>query len=65
MCWNLKIVKFYEEPNRREAIFCLQPQDIVKAIEDVLRGGRVKTKDLRGTATTSDMGDVIMGELKG
>ena len=37
---------------------------IVKAIEDVLKEGKVRTKDLGGSATTSDMGDAIVERLK-
>jgi len=38
--------------------------DIVKAIEDVIKEGKVRTKDLGGTATTSDMGDAIVAKLE-
>ena len=38
--------------------------DIVKAIEEVIKEGDVKTKDLGGTATTSDMGDAIAAKLE-
>ena len=34
-------------------------KDIVKAIEKVMEEGKVRTKDLGGKATTSDMGDEI------
>jgi len=37
---------------------------VVKAIEDVLKEGKVKTKDLGGTNTTLDMGDAIVAKLK-
>jgi len=37
--------------------------DIVKAIEDVIKEGKVRTKDLGGTATTSDMGDAIVKKI--
>jgi len=37
---------------------------IVKAIEEVLKEGKVKTKDLGGENTTSDMGDAIVEKLK-
>jgi len=39
-------------------------QDIVKAIEDVLKEGKVRTKDLGGNSTTSDMGNAIVEKLK-
>lgn len=39
-------------------------QDIVKAIEDVLKEGKVMTKDLSGNSTTSEMGDAIVEKLK-
>ena len=40
-------------------------QDIVKAIEEVIKEGKVRTKDMGGTATTSGMGDAIVKKLKG
>lgn len=36
---------------------------VVKAIEDVLKEGKVKTKDLGGTHTCSDMGDAVTAKL--
>ncbi len=38
--------------------------DVVRAIEEIIKEGDVKTKDLGGTATTSDMGDAIVSKLK-
>jgi len=38
---------------------------IVKAVEDVLREGKIKTPDLGGRARTSDIGDEIVGKIKG
>jgi tartrate dehydrogenase/decarboxylase / D-malate dehydrogenase len=38
--------------------------DIVKAIETVIKEGKVLTKDLHGTATTSQMGDAIVAKLR-
>jgi 3-isopropylmalate dehydrogenase len=40
-------------------------QDIIKAIESILKEGKVKTRDLGGTATTSEIGDAIVKKLKG
>ena len=37
---------------------------IVKAIEDILREGKVRTKDLGGENTCSDMGDAVVEKLK-
>jgi tartrate dehydrogenase/decarboxylase / D-malate dehydrogenase len=37
--------------------------DIVKAIEEVIKEAKVRTKDMGGTATTSDMGDAIVKKL--
>jgi len=37
--------------------------DIVKAIESVIKEGKTLTKDLGGTATTSDMGDAIVKKV--
>lgn len=37
---------------------------IVNGIEDVLREGRVKTRDLGGDSTTSEMGDAVVERLK-
>lgn len=36
---------------------------VVKAIEEVIKEGKVKTRDLGGTAKTSDMGDAIAKKL--
>lgn len=36
---------------------------VVKAIEDVLKEGKVKTKDLGGTHTCSDMGDAVAAKV--
>ncbi len=36
---------------------------IVRAIEDVIKEGKVRTKDLGGKATCSDMGDAIAAKL--
>jgi 3-isopropylmalate dehydrogenase len=38
-------------------------QVIVKAIESVLKEGKIKTKDLGGSATTSEVGDAIVKKL--
>ena len=37
---------------------------LVDSIEDVLREGQVKTRDLGGTAGTRDMADAILGKLR-
>ncbi len=37
---------------------------IITAIEDILREGKVKTKDLGGENTCSDMGDAVVEKLK-
>jgi 3-isopropylmalate dehydrogenase len=37
---------------------------IEKAVEDVLREGKVRTKDIGGTNSTSDMGDEISNKIK-
>jgi len=37
---------------------------IVTAIEDVIKEGKVRTKDLGGTATCSDMGDAVAAKLE-
>lgn len=37
---------------------------VVKAIEDVLKEGKVKTKDLGGNNTCSDMGDAVSRKIK-
>ena len=37
--------------------------DIVKAIEEVIKEAKVRTKDMGGTATTSQMGDAIVKKL--
>ena len=34
------------------------------AVSEVLREGRVRTKDMGGTSTTSEMGDAIVAKLK-
>jgi isocitrate/isopropylmalate dehydrogenase len=39
-------------------------ESIVKAIEDVLKGGKVKTRDLGGSSKTFDMGDAIVKRLE-
>ena len=39
-------------------------KDIVKAIELVLKEGKVRTKDLGGNATTSEMGDAIAQKVR-
>ncbi len=38
---------------------------VVAAVEDVLRDGRVRTRDLGGTAGTSDVRDAIIARLRG
>ena len=38
-------------------------EDIVNAVEKVLKEGKVKTKDLGGTNTCSDMGDAVVKKL--
>ena len=38
-------------------------EQVIKAIEDVLKEGKVKTKDLGGKNTTSDMGDAVKAKL--
>jgi len=38
-------------------------EQIIKAIESVLKEGKVKTKDLGGTAKTTDMGDAVIKKL--
>ncbi len=38
--------------------------DVVKAIEEVVRKGEVRTRDLGGSAKTSQMGDAIAEEVK-
>ena len=40
-------------------------KQIVDAIEKVLKQGKVKTKDLGGKNTTSDMGDAVVAKIKG
>ena len=37
---------------------------IIKAIEDVLGEGKIRTRDLGGSSTTSEMGDAIVEKLK-
>jgi 3-isopropylmalate dehydrogenase len=39
-------------------------KDIVSAIEEVIKEGKVRTKDLGGNASTSDMGDAIARKVK-
>jgi tartrate dehydrogenase/decarboxylase/D-malate dehydrogenase len=36
---------------------------VMAAIEDVLREGKVRTKDLGGTSTTSEVGNVIVESI--
>jgi len=38
-------------------------EQVVKAIEKVLKEGKVKTKDMSGNAKTSDMGDAVVRKL--
>jgi len=38
---------------------------VIEAIEGVLREGKVRTRDLGGTSKTSEVGDAIVGKLKG
>ncbi|RLI90119.1 MAG: 3-isopropylmalate dehydrogenase [Candidatus Altiarchaeales archaeon] len=38
---------------------------VIEAIEGVLREGKVRTRDLGGTSKTSEVGDEIVGKLKG
>ena len=38
---------------------------VIEAIEGVLREGKVRTRDLGGTSKTSEVGDAIVGRLKG
>lgn len=40
-------------------------EQIVNAIEAVIKEGKVKTKDLGGKNTTSDMGDAVVAKIKG
>ncbi|VVB54789.1 3-isopropylmalate/3-methylmalate dehydrogenase [uncultured archaeon] len=40
-------------------------EDVVRAVESVLREGKVRTKDLGGTNTTSDMGDAVAKKVLG
>jgi len=37
---------------------------IISSIQDVLKEGAVRTKDLGGTNTCSDMGDAVASKLK-
>jgi len=37
---------------------------IVNAIEDILKEGKIRTKDLRGDNTTSEMGDAVVEKIK-
>jgi len=39
-------------------------QKIVKAIEDILKEGKIRTKDLKGDNTTSEMGDAVVEKIK-
>ena len=39
-------------------------EEVVKAIENVLKEGKVKTKDLGGKAKCSDMGDAVVKKLE-
>ena len=39
-------------------------EQVVNAIQDVLKEGKIKTKDLGGTNTTTEMGDAIAKKLK-
>lgn len=39
-------------------------QKVVKAIEAVIKEGNVRTKDLGGTSTTSEMGNAIVKRIK-
>jgi 3-isopropylmalate dehydrogenase len=39
-------------------------KQIVNAIEAVIKEGKVKTKDLGGTNTTSDMGDAVAAKIE-
>ncbi len=38
---------------------------VIKAIEEVLKEGKVRTRDLGGTSKTNEMGDAIVERLKG
>lgn len=38
---------------------------IMEAIKDVLKKGKVRTKDLGGTSTTSKVGDAVVAEING
>ena len=38
-------------------------EQVVNAIESVLKEGKVKTKDLGGKNTTTDMGDAVVSKL--
>jgi len=38
-------------------------QDVINAIQKVLKEGKVKTKDLGGTAKTTEMGDAVVKKL--
>ena len=37
---------------------------VERAVTEVLREGRVRTKDMGGTSTTSDMGDAIAAKVR-
>jgi 3-isopropylmalate dehydrogenase len=37
---------------------------VVDAIQEVLRQGKIKTKDLGGKNTCSDMGDAVVNKIK-
>src|SRR3989338_4921480 len=39
-------------------------EQVVNAVQDVLKEGKIKTKDLGGTNTTTEMGDAIAKKLK-
>jgi 3-isopropylmalate dehydrogenase len=40
-------------------------ETVLNAIESVLRTGKVKTYDLGGNSSTSEVGDAIVNEIKG
>jgi len=39
--------------------------DIISAIQDVLKEGKIRTKDLGGSSSTSDMGNAIVKRIEG